>query len=79
MFSYSKKMLFINHFLTNDKLGFNSNAFHHFTNYIGFQYYAVSNLKNSAFMFLKRSIEHSPNKSKFKFRQKKLFNSQFRF
>ena len=79
MFSYSKKMLFINHFLTNDKLGFNSNAFHHFTNYIGFQHYAVSNLKNSAFMFLKRSIEHSPNKSKFKLRQKKLFNSQFRF
>lgn len=79
MFSYSKKMLFINHFLTNDKLGFNSNALHHFTNYIGFQHYAVSNLENSAFMFLKRSVNYSPNKSKFKFRQEKLFNSQFRF
>ena len=72
-------MLFITSFLKDNKIIFNSNSIYHFKNYIGFQYYAVSNLKNSAFMFLKRSIEHSPNKSKFKLRQKKLFNSQFRF
>jgi hypothetical protein len=72
-------MLFFNNFLKNENLSFNSDTFCHFTNYIGFQYYAVSNLNSSAFSFLKRSIMHYPNVSTFKLKREKLFSSQFRF
>jgi hypothetical protein len=72
-------MVFMNNFLKNEKLSFNSDTFRHFTNYIGFQYYAVSNLNNSAFSFLKKSTIHCSNTSTFKLKQEKLFNSQFRF
>jgi len=79
IFSYSKKMLFFNNFLKDENLSFNSDTFCHFTSYIGFQHYAVSNLNSSAFSFLKRSIMHCPSTPTFKLKRKKLFNSQFRF
>ena len=79
MFSYSKKMLFMSSFLGNDKLTFNSNTLSHFSRYIGFQYYAVSNLNNLAFSFLRTIIVHRQNTTKFKFKKKKLLSSQFRF
>jgi len=72
-------MLFFNNFLKDENLSFNSDTFCHFTSYIGFQHYAVSNLNSSAFSFLKRSIMHCPSTPTFKLKRKKLFNSQFRF
>lgn len=79
MFSYSKKMLFMSSFLGNDKLTFNSNTLSHFSSYIGFQYYAVSNLNNLAFSFLRTIVVHRQNTTKFKSKKKKLLSSQFRF
>ena len=79
MFSYSKKMLFMTNFLNDNKLAFNSSTFSYFTNYIGFQYYAVSNLNNLAFSFLKTIVGHCQNTVKFKSKKKKIFSSQFRF
>ena len=79
LFSYSKKLLFITNFLKSDKLNFNSNAICHFTNYIGFQYYAVSNLNTLAFSLLVTVVEYNQNTSKFKSKRTKIFNSQFRF
>ena len=79
IFSYSKKMLFMTNFLNDDKLAFNSNTLSHFTNYIGFQYYAVSNLNNLAFSFLNAIVGHRQNSVKFKSTKKKIFSSQFRF
>jgi len=46
IFSYSKKMLYITNILKNNRLVFNSNTINRFENYIGFQYYPVSNLTN---------------------------------
>ena len=77
--SYSKKILFITNFLKNNKLTFNSKNLHYFTNYIGFQYYAISSLNNSAFSSLKAIVEHHQNNLKHKPKQTKIFNSQFRF
>jgi len=79
IFSYSKKMLFMTNFLNDDKLAFNSNTLSHFTNYISFQYYAVSNLNNLAFSFLKTIAGHHQNNIQFKSKKKKIFSSQFRF
>jgi NADH dehydrogenase/NADH:ubiquinone oxidoreductase subunit G len=79
MLSYSKKMLFITSFLKDNKITFNSNNIYHFKNYIGFQYYAVSNLNNLAFRLLKKVAECPLNISKFKPKQRKLYNSQLRF
>ncbi len=72
-------MLFITSFLKNTKITFNSNSVYHFKNYMGFQYYAVSNLNKLAFRLLKKVAEHHLNSSKFKPKQKKLYNSQLRF
>lgn len=79
IYYYSKKMLFLNNFFNNNNLTFNSNSTYHFANFIGFQYYAVSNLNNVAFSFLKIIGGHSPNTFKFRPKRKKIFNSQFRF
>lgn len=65
--------------MKDNRLTFNSNAICHFTNYIGFQYYAVSNLNSLAFSLLKAVVECHPNTSKFKSKRTKVFNSQFRF
>ena len=77
--SYSKKMLYLTNFLKNNKLGFNSNTICHFENYIGFQYYAVSNLNNLAFQLLKKIDQSRLNEKVFKSKRKKLYNSQIRF
>jgi hypothetical protein len=66
-------------FLGNDKLTFNSNTLSHFSSYISFQYYAVSNLNNLAFSFLRTIAVHRQNTTKFKSKKKKLLSSQFRF
>jgi NADH dehydrogenase/NADH:ubiquinone oxidoreductase subunit G len=77
--SYSKKMLYITNFLKDNKIAFNSNAICHFENYVGFQYYAVSNLNNLAFRFLKKIAKCHLNITIFKPKRKKLYNSQLRF
>lgn len=64
-------MLFMTNFLNDDKLAFNSNTLSHFTNYISFQYYAVSNLNNLAFSFLKTIAGHHQNNIQFKSKKKK--------
>ncbi len=79
IYSYSKKMLFITNFCKGSNVTFNSNNLCRFTNFIGFQHYAVSSLNNVAFSFLKTSAGHSVNTLKFKPKKKKLFDSQFRF
>ena len=79
MFSYSKKMLFMTNFLNDNKLTFNSSSLSHFTCYTGFQCYAVSNLNNLAFSFLKTIVGNRPYTAKFKSKKKKVFSSQFRF
>lgn len=79
IYSYSKKMLFITNFYKENSVTFNSNNLSHFTNFIGFQYYAVSNLNSVAFSFLKTIMGHSHNTFKFRPKKQKLFNSQFRF
>ena len=77
--SYSKKFLFINNFLKKNKIMFNSNNIIHFKNYMGFQHYAISNLNNLAFQLLKRIVKYPIMDSKFKYKRKKLQNSQVRF
>lgn len=72
-------MLFITNFCKGSNVTFNSNNLCRFTNFIGFQHYAVSSLNNVAFSFLKTSVGHSVNTLKFKPKKKKLFDSQFRF
>ena len=79
IFSYSKKMLYITNFFRNNKLVFNSNAIDRFENYIGFQYYAVSNLSNIGFQLLKRVAKCRLDLKKFKSKQKKIYSSQLRF
>lgn len=79
MFSYCKKTLYISNILQNNKLVFNSYISSQFKNYIGFQYYAVTNLDNLAFQMLKKSKTPTANFIKFKSTRKKLFKSQFRF
>ena len=72
-------MLFMSNFLNDNKLAFNSGTLSHFNNFIGFQYYAVSNLNSLAFSFLRTMAEHPQNSIKFKSKKKKIFSSQFRF
>jgi len=77
--SYSKKLLYVTDSLTNSKIVYNSNTVCHFKNYIGFQYYAVSNLNNLAFKFFEKITKCHLNFSIFKSKRKKLYNSQLRF
>ena len=79
IFSYSKKMLSITNFWKNNKLSFNSNTLNRFENYIGFQYYAVSNLTNLGFQLLKKITKSRLSLHRFKHKQKKIYNSQLRF
>ena len=77
LISYSSKMLFINKFLKNNKISFNSNTVSHHRNFIGFQYYAVANLTNLALKLLKKINKHSLDNKGFysKKRSKRLYNS----
>ena len=77
--SYSKKMIFMTSYLKNNKITYNSPLIYHFKNYIGFQYYAISNLNNLAFKLLKKINKCYLNISKFKPKRKKLYNSQLKF
>jgi len=79
VFSYSKKILFLTNFLKNNKIVFNSKNIRQFKNYAGLQYYAVSNLNNLTFQFLKKVTKFHLENFKFKPAQKKLFKSQLRF
>ena len=79
IFSYSKRMLFINNFLKNNKLSFSSNTVHSFANYVGFQHYAISNLNSAAFTSFKTIVNQSQKTFEYKPGKKKLFNSQLRF
>ena len=77
--SYSKKMPFMVNYFEDDKIIFNSNTISHFRNYMGFQYYAASNLNNISFELLEKIAECHVNLKKFKPKRKKLFSSQLRF
>ena len=79
LLSYSSKLLFINDFLKSNKIGFNSNNNSYYKNFIGFHYYAISNLNNSAFKLITNSNQPTLKLFKFKSTQKKLHNSQIRF
>jgi len=79
LFSYSEKSLFINNFIKDNRLTFNSKTFCRFTNYIGFQYYPISSLNNLTFTFLKTNVKYHQKTFKFKPKQTRLYNSQFRF
>jgi len=79
IFSYSKKMLFMTNFLKSNRISFNTNSIFHFRNYIGFHYYAISNLNNLAFKLLKKSTTYDKVLLKFKTKKKKLYSSQLRF
>jgi len=72
-------MLYITNFLKNNKVVFNSSTICNFENYIGFQYYAVSNLNNLAFQFLEKVASCHIDIKIFKPKRKKLYNSQLRF
>jgi hypothetical protein len=58
---------------------FNSNTPYHFKNYIGFQYYAISNLNNLTFQLLKKIKKPITNSLKFKPKRSKFLKSQLRF
>jgi hypothetical protein len=79
VFSYSKKIVFLTNFLKNSKIVFNSKNIHQFKSYVGFQYYAVSNLNNLTFQFVEKVTKFHLENLKFKPAQKKLFKSQLRF
>jgi len=79
IFSYSKKMLFMTHFSNNNKISFNTNSIFHFRNYIGFHYYAISDLNILAFKLLKKFTTYDTILPKFKTKKKKLYSSQLRF
>jgi len=79
VFSYSKKLLFITNFFRNNKIVFNSKNVYQFKNYVGLQHYAISNLNNLAFQFLKKITGFHLKNFKFKKAQKKIFKSQIRF
>ena len=79
IFSYSKKMLFMTHFSNNNKISFNTNSIFHFRNYIGFHYYAISDLNILAFKLLKKFTTYDTVLPKFKTKKKKLYSSQLRF
>jgi NADH-quinone oxidoreductase subunit G len=77
--SYCKKTFYISNVFRNNKLVFNSNTPYHFKNYIGFQYYAISNLNNLAFQLLKKIKKPITNSLKFKHKRNKFLKSQLRF
>ena len=77
--SYSKKVLFIENFLRENSIAFSCNNTSHFKNYIGFHYYAVSNLNNLSFQLFNKVSPFNLEVSKFKPKRKKLFGSQLRF
>nr|YP_010208809.1 NADH dehydrogenase subunit 11 [Skeletonema grevillei]UBA16119.1 NADH dehydrogenase subunit 11 [Skeletonema grevillei] len=79
VFSYSKKTLFLSNFLKDNKIAYNSANINQFKNYMGLQHYAVSNLNNLTFQFLKKVTQFHLESAKFKPTQKKLFKSQLRF
>ena len=79
IFSYSNKLLFTEHLLNTNKLVFNCNNQHQFNNYIGFHYYAISNLNNSSFQLLRKISKFNLKILNFKLKKRKLFKSQFRF
>lgn len=79
IFSYSKKTLFVTHFLKNNKIVFNSKNICQFKNYVGLQHYAISILNDLAFRFFKKITGFHVKTFKFKPAQKKLFKSQLRF
>lgn len=79
IFSYCRKTLFISSFFQNSKLAFNSNRINQFKNFIGFQYYATSNLNGLAFYLLKRVAKPNVPTYKFKPRRSKIYQSQLRF
>jgi hypothetical protein len=58
---------------------FNSNTPYHFKQYIGFQYYAISNLNNLTFQLLKKVKKPITNYLKFKPTRNKFFKSPLRF
>jgi len=76
--AYSNKMLFMNRFLDENKLIFNCVNNQYFNNYIGFQYYAVSNINSFSFQLLNKVVPYDFTVSKFKLKRKKLFGSGFR-
>ena len=77
--SYCKKTFYISNVFRNNKLVFNSNTPYHFKNYIGFQYYAISNLNNLTFQLLKKIKKPITNSLKFKPKRSKFLKSQLRF
>lgn len=77
--SYCKKIFYLSNVFRNNKLVFNSKTPYHFKNYIGFQYYAISNLTNLAFQLLKKIKKPITNYLKFKPKRNKFFKSQLRF
>ncbi len=77
--SYSKKMLYVTNFWKNKKLVYHSNTVYHFENYMGFQYYAISNINNLSFKFFKKITTYHLNSKRFKSKRKKFYNSQLRF
>jgi len=79
MFSYYKKFFFLTNFLKKSKVTFNSNTLCCFTNYIGFQHYAVSHLSKLTFSVFNTIVECPQDSFRFKTKKTKLFNSQFRF
>ena len=72
LLSYSSKLLFINDFLKSNKIGFNSNNNSYYKNFIGFHYYAISNLNSSAFKLITNSNQPTLKLFKFKSTQKKI-------
>ena len=79
IFSYSKKMLFFTNFFKNNKLVFNSNTISRFENFIGFQYYPISNLTSLGFQLFKKATKYFLAIKRFKLKKKKIYNSQLRF
>ncbi len=76
---YCKKTFYISNVFQNNKLVFNSNTPYHFKQYIGFQYYAISNLNNLTFQLLKKVKKPITNYLKFKPTRNKFFKSPLRF
>jgi NADH-quinone oxidoreductase chain G len=79
IFSYCKKTFYISNIFRNNKLVYSSNTPYQFKNYIGFQYYAISNLNNLAFQLLKKIKKPITNSLRFKPKRNKFLKSQLRF
>lgn len=72
-------MLFFTNFFKNNKLVFNSNTISRFENFIGFQYYPISNLTSLGFQLFKKATKYFLAIKRFKLKKKKIYNSQLRF